>query len=307
MTAKQYLKALEPVINKAVRGFDGVLPQTQQSLLANLLQIFAKLQTDVAGNILPTPENMRLLIDGINAAVSKTFSSPTYVSALREYIAAFDEAAKINENYFSAALDAFNSFDPRFVAQKQASIVQVTQRFAGGPAQSRIAEALSTVLQTSVTSGGSYEQLTDVLRAAVTGANGEMGILEKHIKTAAHDAIMEFNRSYTASVAGAYNLVFYLYDGGRQQTSRDFCLKREGKYFHKKEIESWASQNWAGKNPATTSTTIFTYCGGYNCNHRLIPVDAAVVPDEFVARAKSKGYINETEYQQIISRKNNLS
>ena len=41
----------------------------------------------------------------------------------------------------------------------------------------------------------------------------------------------------------------------------------------------------------TNSATIFSFLGGYNCRHVLIPKATQYVSAEDLARAKSKGYI----------------
>ena len=66
--------------------------------------------------------------------------------------------------------------------------------------------------------------------------------------------------------------LWYFFKGTKTKDSRAFCAARKGKYFTKKEVESWASQEWAGKNAATTKATIFTLVGGHGCKDDLIPV-----------------------------------
>jgi hypothetical protein len=63
----------------------------------------------------------------------------------------------------------------------------------------------------------------------------------------------------------------YRYVGGLVEDSRSFCKERNGKTFTVKEIEAWADEDWQGKKDGTNEETIFTFCGGYNCNHILIP------------------------------------
>ena len=41
---------------------------------------------------------------------------------------------------------------------------------------------------------------------------------------------------------------------------------------HKPEERSWAKDDWQGKNQNTTAQSIFTYLGGYNCMHVLLPI-----------------------------------
>jgi hypothetical protein len=75
-------------------------------------------------------------------------------------------------------------------------------------------------------------------------------------------------------------LEWYSYSGGLMDKSRPFCIARAGNFYHQKEIESWAEQSWAGKNPNTTKSSIFVYCGGYSCGHQLIPVSDTVISEE---------------------------
>ncbi len=82
-------------------------------------------------------------------------------------------------------------------------------------------------------------------------------------------------------VAKDLGLEWYRYIGGVIRTSREFCTERDGGYYHKSEVEEWADEEWEGKIDGTTSENIFSYCGGYNCRHELIPVTAQSVPDEY--------------------------
>jgi hypothetical protein len=68
--------------------------------------------------------------------------------------------------------------------------------------------------------------------------------------------------------------------------TRPFCEERVGNFYHQKEIESWANIDWQGKRPGTTSSSIFIYCGGYNCRHSLIPVSETLVPKIDLDRMK---------------------
>ena len=80
-----------------------------------------------------------------------------------------------------------------------------------------------------------------------------------------------------------------MYAGGELPTTRPFCEERVGKFFHYKEIESWASENWAGKNSETTAQNIYEYLGGWNCQHTLIPVTIEMVPQEVIDRNIESG------------------
>jgi hypothetical protein len=84
---------------------------------------------------------------------------------------------------------------------------------------------------------------------------------------------------------------FFLYQGRPIDTTRPFCRARAGKYWHRREIESWADEEWSGKTKGTTTATIFNYLGGYNCRHVLVPVRQDVVPASDLERMRKAGYI----------------
>lgn len=47
---------------------------------------------------------------------------------------------------------------------------------------------------------------------------------------------------------------------------------------------------WEGMNYDTTSSTIFSYVGGYQCNHVLVPIATEYVPKTDKLRAKELGF-----------------
>ncbi len=65
-------------------------------------------------------------------------------------------------------------------------------------------------------------------------------------------------------VAKDLGLTWYRYIGGVIQTSRDFCIERDGGYYTQEEVAGWADEDWPGKIEGTNAETVFSYCGGYN-------------------------------------------
>ncbi len=65
----------------------------------------------------------------------------------------------------------------------------------------------------------------------------------------------------------------FLFSGGLILDSREFCKKRAGKIFTRKQVEAWQKLSWKGKIP---DADVFMVLGGWNCRHILSPVS-----DEF--------------------------
>jgi hypothetical protein len=98
------------------------------------------------------------------------------------------------------------------------------------------------------------------------------------------------------------DIQWFEYLGGEIPTTRPFCEHREGQIFHRGEIEAWGDGknsagisdirdgSWAGRIEGTDSRSIFTFVGGWNCRHYLVPVPDNKVPETIKARAKAEGF-----------------
>lgn len=101
---------------------------------------------------------------------------------------------------------------------------------------------------------------------------------------------------------------WYVYRGGVTDTTREFCRKRNGEYFHFKEIMDFAKEDWEGKHPKTTERTIFKYSGGFcnvgdideTCHHVFMPTSISAVPKDAIRRNIAKGYLKLKEAEMRI-------
>ena len=109
----------------------------------------------------------------------------------------------------------------------------------------------------------------------------DSGLLPNAAKRITVDGLVTFSREYVGALTKDFDSEWYLYEGPLRATSRSFCESRAGKYWRKKEVESWASLDWQGKKPGTTKQTIFSLAGGYNCYHILFPVPEEAVPEKY--------------------------
>jgi hypothetical protein len=80
------------------------------------------------------------------------------------------------------------------------------------------------------------------------------------------------SRKELAKLSDDWDANYYRYIGGIIKTTREFCDDRNGYAYTKKEVQSWADDEWNGKIEDTDSTNIFYLCGGWNCRHQLIPI-----------------------------------
>ena len=101
--------------------------------------------------------------------------------------------------------------------------------------------------------------------------------LRRYAYQQVHDALMQFNGSFTQAKAQEAGLTHYEYYGSLVRDSRDWCVRHKGMVMSEEQIrEKWANSSWQGKAPGDP----FVVRGGYNCRHHFMPVDPDWYGDE---------------------------
>ena len=133
------------------------------------------------------------------------------------------------------------------------------------------------------------------IRENMLGTPEFEGRMVRYAKQNAKDIFSVAESEYMNKVSTDLGFEFYEYAGVLTSDSRKFCQARQNQIYHAREVEEWASLDWQGKNRATTAQTIWTYRGGYNCNHVLVPVATEDVPESVIERATAAGYYTPEE------------
>jgi len=108
-----------------------------------------------------------------------------------------------------------------------------------------------------------------------------------------YDIYQNYERVAANEIRKDLGLTWALYEGGEIDTSRCFCIKRNGRLFNETEINSWADETWPGKSEIGYDPIVDL--GGFNCRHRL-----RWVSDEFAERMEViKGINNNTECDEV--------
>lgn len=237
---------------------------------------------DYSGGNLVVNEANLLRIEGIVEGLKDVLTGQEFESAVATLMDEFDQQAVLNFAYFEEIEPAFAipEIATATVRQRQsatiADLLDSTNQYLSNPTR----EALSSAIQ----SGASRQDLIDTLRIIVQGDSEIDGRLLRSTRLVVSDAFAINDAAVSELIAENLGLEWYLYTGGLIDTTRPFCKSRNGKYFHKTEVESWANLTWNGKMPNTDSSTIFLTRGGYNCQHSLLPVSESVVPKSDVQR-----------------------
>lgn len=286
MTPQSLANQIEGLVIAANERYSRQIITVQDKLYNDLVTILKFLETDADGNILQNAGNRAILRAGQNQ-FNKTIQESGYQDAVEGHLKAIPKIDDLNAAYFESISSAFKP-NRVFIKQLQAQAIETVNSFVlqdGLAAQ--VSLPLNEILSQNINSGGSFSGMLKQLETFIKGNDQVEGRLLRYTRTYISDAIFNYSRAYQQAVTADLKLEFYLYAGGLMDKSRPFCIERAGKFYHHKEIESWAEETWAGKNPLTTESSIFILAGGFSCRHSIIPVHDSVVPEDVKRRARA--------------------
>lgn len=270
---EKLIDEIEKIIKATLSDVLKSVDTLSNGLVKEIEKLIDKKFSIKAGSISKTTENLKE-ITRIKLELEKYTAAGLFTKELKVFEPAFKEIAdKILSNYSS-----FASVDAKVMANliKEQSIELVKEQFIAEGVASEVIPELGNILRASVIQGQTISQTMTAIQELI-----DSGLLSNAAKRITVDGLVTFSREYVGALTKDFDSEWYLYEGPLRSTSRSFCESRAGKYWRKKEVESWASLDWQGKKPGTTKQTIFSLAGGYNCYHILFPVPEEAVPEKY--------------------------
>jgi hypothetical protein len=289
------MPALDDILSEMFRRRDYVpnnfldaIPPAQRNLVKQLITALGSLKTE-DGKLVADTGNLAK-IESISSTLNADLFTGDYRKALESFIKEFSTQATITNKYFEKAFgnvfDAEDKFYKELTANSQK---QALQLLANNAIDANFIAPLKQQLTASITTGATYADTVTSLRLFIEGSPEVDGTLLRYVKQVARDTYSVADRTYTNVISDRLGAQWFFYQGGEMADSRDFCIERHGKYFHKKEIEAMAAKDWQGKMKGTNERTIFVMAGGYNCEHSFLPVSEFAVPKDVIQRNIENG------------------
>jgi hypothetical protein len=280
--------AIEKIIVDTTDDYAKAAIEIQEALYRKLLQSLKGLELDQGGYILQSSANRKILSQAEDI-VSEQLPGAKFTRSISDTLGAIPKVDALNNEYFSSVSDAFKENRNFIRSLQQQAVSSIESNLLQDGLKVQVKTPITDILNRNINSGGQFKGFLDELRNFIIGDEKVEGRVLSYSRGYLKDALMQYSRTYQQAMTADLKLEFYLYSGGLIDTSRPFCKERAGKYFHHKEIESWASLEWAGKYRGTTESSIFVYVAGYGCNHELIPVSLIVVPQDVIDRNVESG------------------
>lgn len=297
-------KTIDTVEN-AVTNFSTGVEASQVAIMRKVNAVIRKLE--VQGDMIKINRANLKLLRQLREDLATIVLSPAYKKKVEQFLSGFDKVTKINRSYFLSLVPDFNPDKQAFKAIVNSSIQLTSNSLLRAGIEQAVIEPIIGIIQQGITAGMFISDLEDALRLEIIGNPGgrfggpeRQGKLLRYVTQITRDSLNQFSRNYVEAVATEYRLEWYYYDGSIIEDTRTYCKERAGRYFHKKEVEKSANGSWSGRIPSTNRSTIFTYCGGYNCRHEYLPVLIDVVPSTVIRRNERNGnYIPKNKAEPV--------
>lgn len=260
----------------------------QERTATRIAGILSELEIE-GGRLVASQANMARLSTVINE-LEAGFADRKWQAAVGEYLASFTELEDGLKSYAAG----FGALDTALLTtlKTQYQTISANYLLEASSFTRTLQQPIMQEVGAHIASGGRYRDLVSAVSNIVTGGEDSDGAILGNARTAVNDMVSIYERTATNAAATTVGAEFFFYQGRPIDTTRDFCREREGHAWHKEEVESWGSLEWAGQIPGTNATTIFSLLGGYNCRHVLVPIARRDIPASDLARMRSKGLVD---------------
>ena len=291
------IRQITDLIQARIDAWNTRMPKLQEDAYKVVLELTADLETS-NGQIKPSVKNIKTIAK-IKAELDKTIFDKKYSDDLDAMISDMKQISELQRAYFTATVGKFKV--PSVLEQLQGLAQEsVLEQLGQDAISANFTGPIKDILVKNVTTGGSRTDFVEQVREFMLNTDTGDGRLVKYTKQIVTDSLNQFSANYNATLTDDLGLVWYKYDGSLKDTSRPFCdaliaaKKSCMPYIHVSQLEEIVNGNICGEQvpiydktglpagmiPGTNASNFRVNRGGYNCNHQLYPVSAAVVPKE---------------------------
>jgi hypothetical protein len=302
MSPEQLTDKLTTALDDALDEFHATLEPSQREAYRRITELAKDLELK-NGRIRPSIRNVRLIVK-IRKELEDAILNDKYFESIDKLVKVIDEVDVIQSQYFSAVVASYTP-SAVFSELKKQAIQSTVEGLSTAGISQNIGAKLQDILRVNITSGASFKELSAQLEGFMMDTKTGEGALKKYATTYSTTAVYQYSAQYNQLATNDLGFTWYVYSGGKQKTSRPFCVKmleaaNEGcmKYIHVSQIpellKGHICSGDVGLNKktglpegfieGTTPSNFQVYRGGWNCRHKLLSVPSALVPKELRAK-----------------------
>lgn len=302
------IKKILSTVDTSINGFMGKVPAVEKAMYEEILKLTKELKIDSRGRIRNTIDNYKILSE-LRTRLERVVFTSEYKKASKKLIKSFDDINKVTNDYFATfATSPTATTQDILKILRQESVNRTALYLGESGVNINVISKVQEILQTNITSGGSYAQMQSDMKAFIQGDADNLGAFNKYANTFVVDGVNTYARTYQTLLTEDLNIEWYMYVGSLLETSRPWCKHMvDKKYIHKSELDTVLYDSVDGveicsaeipcnsktKLPAgmkkdTTPQNLLVSAGGWNCGHKFIGVDSAVVPQHIKDKIKKR-------------------
>ena len=302
--ANKEIQATLKAIDDGLITWDEAMPKIQEQIYRRLL-IFQKELIIQGDTITNSVKNIKLLSDLKSDLESIILDDSDYLESVTKFAKLYDKVTELNFAYFKALEKKFKP--PKVMeAVKKQSVSLVLDSLTEAGMNTNLINPVREMINTYVTTGGSYSQLSKELNNYINGTPTIDGALVKYTKLVTTDAINQYTATVNQVVSADLGWEWFRYVGSNIKTTRTFCKALTQKqYYHRSELPKIIKGNFAefkemkgqlnqrtglpqGMIEDTNVSNFQTYRGGYNCGHQAYPIPNYLVPKNIISTFATK-------------------
>jgi hypothetical protein len=302
--ANKEIQATLKAIDDGLITWDEAMPKIQEQIYRRLL-IFQKELIIQGDTITNSVKNIKLLSDLKSDLESIILDDSDYLESVTKFAKLYDKVTDLNFAYFKALEKKFKP--PKVMeAVKKQSVSLVLDSLTEAGMNTNLINPVREMINTYVTTGGSYSQLSKELNNYINGTPTIDGALVKYTKQIATDSINQYTATVNQVVSADLGWEWFRYVGSNIKTTRTFCKALTQKqYYHRSELPKIIKGNFAefkemkgqiydktglpqGMIEDTNVSNFQTYRGGYNCGHQSYPIPTYLVPKNIISTFTTK-------------------
>ena len=248
-------------IDDFVKEAEGEVKRLERDLYDEIMSVVVGLLF-VDGKAVFNEGNIGLVgrIDTAFASFHSNFQAP-YFRKIMVHLSGLDE---YYVNYFTAkgldavSLDGFGAL-----------LTRMDDYLNSVSLLDPVKQEVKNYLIGAISQGRSMGTIRSGLRQ-ILGLRERTGALNRYYRAFLFDSIMQFDRIVSNQFAKDNDLNYFQYKGGLIETSRMFCIKRDGLVFRRDQADDWKNDPTLPGFPNVADYDPLVDCGRFNCRHYLL-------------------------------------
>ena len=284
---QEHLNELDTVPDK----LNNVAKSQEPKIFSESVKFFDQLETE-GDEVLVNENNINLIQ---LYPLQEIIIGTTFGAAFLDYLKSFDSHARDSASIIAESMEV----NVPITDKSRLALIGYKQQAKGvitaAGMEAAVVAPIKLELSNTIISGSRKADILNLLETTLLTTPEANSSLALHLSRTTSDRFAFADRAFNQVITEDLNPEWWVYRGGLLTDSREFCVRRNGKFFHTEEVREWGDPNiflpgfngkgkWQGRIKGTNQGNIMINLGGFNCKHSIIPTSVFRVPQDVILR-----------------------